>query len=344
MAHLRKNLIAVAQLTSTHDLDENFKTCVQMVERAKDKRCAMIFFPECFDFVGKDAQQTIDLSMDLNCHYLQKFKTLASDNKMYMSLGGFHQLDPLRKEKPFNNHLIISDKGEIVGQYHKLHLFDLDIPGKVKLMESHFNSAGKKLVDPIDTPVGKIGLNICYDVRFPELGILHRKNGAQILAYPSAFTVETGMAHWETLMRARAIENQCYVISSGQVGNHNPKRSSYGHSLVVDVLICPLRQVKKLIELTDEETADLFIVAKKVQAKMEEKYGATSSTVSCQDGVDAGQSVLHVHIHIIPRTKGDLGPDPDAIYNEIMKHDKDGRTVRTHQQMTKEAMEFRNLF
>ena len=133
----------------------------------------------------------------------------------------------------FNTHLIIDDKGEIVSKYEKLHLFNLDIPG-TRLMESEFSEAGRNLVAPVKTPIGRIGQGICYDIRFPELAISLAKAGADILTYPSSFTVPTGLAHWETLLRCRAIENQCYVVAAGQVGIHNPKRSSFGHSMVID--------------------------------------------------------------------------------------------------------------
>lgn len=101
-------------------------------------------------------------------------------------------------------------------------------------MESEFSRAGDRLVPPVETPVGKLGLSICYDVRFPELGLWNRRNGAEILSYPSAFTLNTGLAHWETLLRCRAIETQCYVVAAAQTGRHNEKRISYGHSMVVD--------------------------------------------------------------------------------------------------------------
>jgi len=101
-------------------------------------------------------------------------------------------------------------------------------------LESEFSIGGERIVPPVPTPIGKVGLSICYDIRFPELAISLAKSGADVLTYPSAFTVPTGLAHWETLLKARAIENQCYVIAAAQVGVHNDKRSSYGHSMIID--------------------------------------------------------------------------------------------------------------
>lgn len=102
------------------------------------------------------------------------------------------------------------------------------------MKESQGTLAGNQILSPIDTPVGKLGLCICYDLRFPEQSSVLRKQGAEILSYPSAFTLKTGIAHWEVLLKARAIETQTYVIAAAQVGNHNTKRSSYGHSMIID--------------------------------------------------------------------------------------------------------------
>uniref|UniRef100_A0AAF5D7B1 bis(5'-adenosyl)-triphosphatase n=1 Tax=Strongyloides stercoralis TaxID=6248 RepID=A0AAF5D7B1_STRER len=416
-----RNLVAVLQLTSNHDMEENFKICKDMITRAKKRGAAMVFLPECFDYVGRDREETINLAIDINGEYIGRFRRIAQENDIWLSLGGFHQIDPNNKVLPYNNHCIIDNEGVTRGEYQKLHLFDLEIPGKVRLLESEFNSP--------------VAMNICYDVRFPELGLIHRKNGAEILTYPSAFTVPTGLAHWETLLRARAIETQSYVIAPAQTGSHNPKRSSYGHAMIVDpwgavigqasdtvdicygeinldylqkvrqnqpvfehrrkdiytlvnneqqqlsnnedfmfadikisknhvfyrskytfafvnirpivkghVLISPIRYVKRLGDLTDEETCDIFLVTKKIQTTLEKYLNSTACTISCQDGVDAGQSVEHVHIHILPRKKDDFGDTPDAIYNEIHQHDKDGRAGRSDEEMCREADEFRKLF
>jgi len=114
-------------------------------------------------------------------------------------------------------------------------LFDVEIPEKnIRLKESDLATGGSSIVLPVSTPVGHIGLAICYDLRFPELSTQLSKFGADILTYPSAFTYATGLAHWETLLRARAIENQCFVIAAAQIGHHNTKRRSYGHAMCID--------------------------------------------------------------------------------------------------------------
>ncbi len=221
---------------------------------------------------------------------IDELQYIAYKSKLWISGGGVHTkvlanhqsattstVNPDTiigtENKIYNTHVIIDDKGRIQAYYHKIHLFDVSLPDKkVELRESNTTSPGTQLV-VCDSPVGKLGLSICYDMRFPEMYVeLVQKHGAQVLLMPSAFTVPTGKAHWHALLRgervsrsillflggiyfaydimcnshsqcktffrdilmpriARAIENQCYVIAAAQVGKHNEKRESYGHSL-----------------------------------------------------------------------------------------------------------------
>ncbi|KAF9154938.1 Nitrilase, partial [Linnemannia schmuckeri] len=136
------------------------------------------------------------------------------------------------KGRLYNTHVLISSQGLITQTYRKIHLFDVDIAQGPRLMESNSTVAGDRVVPPVSTPIGKIGLGICYDLRFPEMALALRRKGAEILTYPSAFTIKTGEAHWEVLLRSRAIETQCYVVAAAQVGQHSEKRASYGHAMV----------------------------------------------------------------------------------------------------------------
>ncbi|KHJ82897.1 hydrolase, carbon-nitrogen family [Oesophagostomum dentatum] len=205
-----------------------------MVKRASDRQCKMVFFPECFDFVGRTRDENISLASEDNGPVMERFRSLAREFGLWISLGGLHHKDPSDPPLPWNSHVVIDAEGKTKALYKKLHLFDLEIPGKVRLMESEFSKGGTQMVKPVDTPVGRLGLSICYDLRFPELSLWNRYKGAEILSFPSAFTVNTGYAHWEALLRARAIETQCYVVAAAQTGKHNEKRSSYGHSMVID--------------------------------------------------------------------------------------------------------------
>mmetsp|Transcript_10481 Transcript_10481/g.22399 ORF Transcript_10481/g.22399 Transcript_10481/m.22399 type:complete len:409 (+) Transcript_10481:134-1360(+) len=174
---------------------------------------------------------------------IDELRFIARESGLWISGGGVHtqalstafnSVDDGRESKIHNTHIIIDSNGQIKNWYHKIHLFDVCIPGKINLRESKTTAPGTKLV-VCDSPVGRLGVTICYDMRFSEMYLdLVQKGGAEVLLVPSAFTVPTGKAHWHALLRARAIENQCYVLAAAQVGKHNEKRESYGHSLAYD--------------------------------------------------------------------------------------------------------------
>uniref|UniRef100_A0A671EXL6 Deaminated glutathione amidase n=1 Tax=Rhinolophus ferrumequinum TaxID=59479 RepID=A0A671EXL6_RHIFE len=155
---------------------------------------------------------------------------------LWLSLGGFHERgqDWEQTQKIYNCHVLLDSEGSVVATYRKTHLCDVEIPGQGPMHESSSTMPGPSLKSPVSTPAGKIGLAICYDMRFPELSLALAQAGAEILTYPSAFGSVTGPAHWEVLLRARAIEAQCYVVAAAQCGRHHEKRASYGHSMVVD--------------------------------------------------------------------------------------------------------------
>jgi len=192
----------------------------------------MAFFPECFAFMGSSASEVVQQSTTLDSELFRRYRSVAAENSMWLSLGGFHERGPAGKV--YNTHVVLDDQGEIRASYRKIHLFDVDVPNGPVLMESSTTMPGDRLV-VVDSPVGRLGLSICYDLRFPEVySKLHFDLGAQILTVPSAFTKITGQAHWEILLRARAIETQSYVIAAAQAGAHNSKRESWGHSLIID--------------------------------------------------------------------------------------------------------------
>ncbi|KAM7377161.1 hypothetical protein PAMA_013780 [Pampus argenteus] len=228
---------AVCQVTATPDKEANFSACKQLVEKAKQQGACMVFLPEGFDYIGSSREETLALSESLEGDIMSRYTHLSRKLEVWLSLGGFHERgrDWESERRIYNSHVIINDKGDIVSVYRKSHLFDVELPEKgVSLKESAFTIPGPSLLPPVQTPIGKVGLGICYDLRFPELSLALRRHGAEILTYPSAFTVATGTAHWEVLLRARAIETQCFVLAAAQVSRHHEKRSSYGHALAVD--------------------------------------------------------------------------------------------------------------
>ena len=168
---------------------------------------------------------------------------MAKDFKVGLSLGGFNESCASDPKKRHNTHVLISSEGVILEFYRKTHLYDVDlskyVQGGVTIKESQFIQAGERIVPPVEYLGVKVALTICYDLRFPELYRILAMQGADVVLIPSAFMVKTGQAHWETLMRARAIENQFYVIAAAQCGSHNADqdsepRKSYGHSIAVD--------------------------------------------------------------------------------------------------------------
>ncbi|KAK7171114.1 hypothetical protein R3I94_001125 [Phoxinus phoxinus] len=228
---------AVCQMTATPDKEANFSACTRLVEQAKEGGASMVFLPEGFDYIGSSREETLALSESLDGDIITRYTHLARKLDLWLSLGGFHERgqDWDTDRRIYNSHVIISGKGEVVSVYRKAHLFDVELTSKgVSLKESAFTVAGPRLLPPVQTPIGKVGLGVCYDLRFPELSSALQRHGAEILTFPSAFTVATGAAHWEVLLRARAIETQCFVLAAAQVGSHHSRRASYGHALAVD--------------------------------------------------------------------------------------------------------------
>ncbi|XP_018319892.1 nitrilase and fragile histidine triad fusion protein NitFhit isoform X2 [Agrilus planipennis] len=230
-----KCTIAVCQMTATNNKEENYDIIDKLVTEAAAKNAKMVFLPEACDYIGTNKNETKSLAEGIDGPVMTKYKSLAKRNDMWLSVGGFHLKGSAEEDKLYNAHIIIDNNGVIKAIYKKLHLFDVDIPEKnIQLKESNDVFSGDQILPPIDSPVGPLGLLICYDLRFPEVSILLRKKGTNVLTFPSAFTSGTGQAHWEVLLRARAIENQCYVIAAAQYGKHNSKRTSHGQAMIVD--------------------------------------------------------------------------------------------------------------
>jgi len=226
-------LAAVVQMTSVNDAALNFAVCASLVRQAKEKGCQIVFFPECFSFIGAQPGEAQRIAEPLTGPLMSRYLQLAKEHRIWLSLGGFQEKCN-GEERIYNTHVVVDDGGAIQAAYRKIHLYDVPMVG---LVESKQALAGDRLV-ACDSPVGRLGLTICYDMRFPELyqklTFLH---GAQILLMPSAFATKTGQAHWETLLRCRAIETQCYVVAAAQAGQHNEdgnKRRSYGHAMAFD--------------------------------------------------------------------------------------------------------------
>ncbi|XP_076643415.1 ntrilase and fragile histidine triad fusion protein NitFhit [Halictus rubicundus] len=252
-------LIAVCQMTSTNDKEKNLQTVCELAEKAKSRSACIAFFPEACDYLADNKKDTVAMAQPLDGSTVASYKEIARNNKIWLSLGGLHEALP-NNERISNTHIVINSDGEIAGTYRKAHLFDMDNKSTgVRLMESDYVQPGDKIAPPVSTPIGKLGLGICYDMRFPELSLALRNMGAQILTYPSAFTYQTGAAHWEVILRARAIETQCYVVAAAQTGAHNKKRVSWGHTMIIDPWGTVVAQCSEKIDIVTAEI-DLGLV------------------------------------------------------------------------------------
>jgi predicted amidohydrolase len=225
--------VGAIQMTSSHVVADNLAAAGGLLREAKDLGCEIACLPENFSFIGlRDADKLQVAEPDGEGAVQAFLSDTARKLKMWI-LGGTIVIRG-SGTRVANSSLLIDAGGKRAARYDKIHLFDVTIPGRdEQYRESTHVAAGR---DPViaDTPVGKLGLSVCYDMRFPELYRELVSLGAEWLAMPAAFTVPTGRAHWEPLLRARAIENLCYVVAPAQSGTHTSGRETYGDSLIVD--------------------------------------------------------------------------------------------------------------
>lgn len=240
-----KFLIAAVQMTSTNDQSSNIQTIDRLVSQAVSNGAELVCLPECCTYMAYNRSELYTISEPVISYSptIIKLMSIAQKNGCWLSVGGFPERNDQIGEKVCNTHFIVDPNGNIVEPvYRKIHLFDNPL---TKLEESIITASGDKKV-VIDVGFVKLGLTVCYDLRFSALysSLCNpRFGGAEIVLIPSAFTVPTGRAHWEVLLRARAIENQVYVVAAAQCGKHSDKRESYGHTMIVD----PWGKICKLI-------------------------------------------------------------------------------------------------
>jgi nitrilase len=226
--------VAAIQMTSSHVVADNLTAAGELLREAKDLGCDIACLPENFSFIGLRDADKLQVAEADGVGAVQSFLADTARKLRMWILGGTIVIRGDTENRVANTSLLIDDHGKRVARYDKIHLFDVTIPGRdEQYRESTHVTPGRKAVIA-DTPVGKLGLSVCYDMRFPELYRELVSRGAEWLAMPAAFTVPTGRAHWETLLRARAIENLCYVVAPAQAGTHTSGRETYGDSLIVD--------------------------------------------------------------------------------------------------------------
>src|SRR3954463_5953680 len=225
--------IALFQSTTGIDPDANSRSLVDAIEQASRGGAEMLFTPEMSGLLDRDsARATKNLRREENDPALAAAPEAAASNHLWLQIGSLAVLG--EDGKVANRSYVIDREGQVRARYDKMHLFDVDLPTGESWRESSVYSAGQGVVLVNGTPVGKLGLTICYDLRFPGLFARLAESDADVIAVPAAFTVPTGKAHWHVLLRARAIEAGLFVVAAAQVGHHEDGRNTFGHSLVVD--------------------------------------------------------------------------------------------------------------
>jgi len=223
--------VAIVQLSSTDDLDANLERAERGIAEATRLGAGFVALPENFAYMRREGTP-FPCVQGPDGELMRKLAGWAKRHSIWLLGGTLPEAIP-NDQRVYNTSLMYSPSGEEIARYRKIHLFDVDLPDGTKLLESQTVDPGSDTV-VAEAPFGTLGLSVCYDLRFPELYRRLVDAGAIALAIPSAFTLITGKDHWHVLLRARANEQQCYVLAAAQTGHHYGERRSYGHALIAD--------------------------------------------------------------------------------------------------------------
>ena len=222
--------IAAVQMVSEPEVQANLRAAGELIAQAAGEGAKLVALPEYFCILGRRDRDKVDVREPYGSGPIQDFLAAAAAKNKVWLVGGSVPLECDDPGRVRNTCLVFDDAGRRVARYDKIHLFGFD-SGKERFQESRSIEPGSEVV-ALDTPFGRLGLSICYDLRFPEM---YRSMGeVDLILVPSSFTATTGKAHWELLLRARAIENQAYVLAPAQGGHHKNGRDTYGHSIAID--------------------------------------------------------------------------------------------------------------
>jgi predicted amidohydrolase len=233
VARVCPNIVAI-QMTSSPLVEDNLLFVEQQLKLLPTQRPCLVVLPECFACFGGGDKLILDIAEDLHQGPIQyKLRQLAKQYDIWLVAGSLPILCP-SANKFTASCLLINDQGEIVEEYQKIHLFDVQVADNTgTYLESRCTQAGNKLI-VTQTPFGNLGLAVCYDIRFAGMfAAMNQIAQLDVLALPAAFTQQTGKAHWHSLLTARAVENQCYIVAANQTGKHMNKRQTYGHSCII---------------------------------------------------------------------------------------------------------------
>ena len=224
--------VGLVQMCSADDHQSNIATVSELTAKAADAGCALVALPEVSGLMNRHADPENDLFTAATDPCIAAYRQLAKSFGIWMHIGSTPVLGG-KGGRLLNHSALINSEGEIVAEYDKIHLFDITLPNGNMIKESSRYSPGEDAVLAM-TPWGPFGMTVCYDLRFPGLFRGYAQSAARLVFVPSAFTIPTGKAHWDVLLRARAIENGCFIVAAAQVGNHADGRKTFGHSMVVD--------------------------------------------------------------------------------------------------------------
>jgi len=231
---ISRPIVAAVQMASSPDPSANLLEAERLVRQAADSGAGLVVLPENFAFMGRVEQDLVALCEHDGDGRLQSFLARIAARYGVWLVGGTIPLVAKDADRVRAACLVLNERGERVARYDKIHLFDVDVPGAdERYRESSTVEPGEQVI-VVDSPFARLGVAVCYDLRFPEMFRQMLDSGVELLAIPAAFTANTGKAHWEPLLRARAIENLAYVIAADQGGYHINGRETHGHSMIVD--------------------------------------------------------------------------------------------------------------
>lgn len=227
-------LVAAIQLTSKANKKKNLAVATSLMTRAVRQGAELIALPEYFSCIGTRTEMQKEAEKPNQCAAYEAVRDFAKKNEVYVLAGSIPRFSDKKDEKRLlNRSYFFAPDGSELGHYDKIHLFDAQLGEAASYRESEIFKPGSEL-SVVETPFGKIGMTVCYDLRFPELYRSLAFQGARIIFVPAAFTMYTGKDHWLPLLKARAIENQVYIVAPAQIGKHNDRQTTYGKSCVID--------------------------------------------------------------------------------------------------------------
>ena len=265
--------IAAIQMSSSDNVDENLSQAEQLISKASSQGALLVVLPEMFAIMGKTPTDKVDVAEEYGNGKIQSFLSRCAKQYNIWIVGGTIPLQCEDKNKVRAACIVYDSTGKSVARYDKIHLFDAKLSETENYQESDTTEPGNSVVI-IDSPVGKLGLVVCYDIRFPTLLTKLMNRGVEIITIPAAFTVKTGEAHWKLLTRARAVDTFSYIIGSAQSGAHASGRKTYGHTLIVNpwgTVVSEIAEAGNAIAYADIDLKQLREIRKSIPVLQHKK-------------------------------------------------------------------------